>query len=167
MDLCRSPLRAGSPFPKVQWFSWTQSPLIFKTRHFGGSPFHCWTQGWGFLMWAHSLHSLRESFGIPPDCGSPFLGWGLRWDHVSALLLTQMHLFYPCCRSTLHLVLRSFLEENYSIYSFKFVVSWKEVSSGSSYAAILNPVSLSLSFIIMFHGPCMLSQKARFPSFYN
>lgn len=68
--------------------------------------------------------------------GLPHLEWGPGQGCVSvSLILLSCVLFW--CGGAVHLILRSFSEENYSIHS---CCLWEQVSLGSSYSAILKPL---------------------------
>lgn len=115
-------LRVCSPFPTVLCFSrlnlrWFLKPdtlgLIFPVPDpRSGVP----NVGHdSFTLWGRVSY-----FWIPSGCESSHLGWAC----VSAFptYLSASLLFF-CCGGTVHLALRSFSEENYSICSFIFVVS--------------------------------------------
>lgn len=62
--VCMSPLRADSPYPIALWFSWTQAPLVFKSRHCGDSSHWCRSQELRCLMWGTNPSLLMKKLHI-------------------------------------------------------------------------------------------------------
>ena len=58
------PLSLGSLVPRVSWFSWTQSPLVFRDENLGFSSLLWSIQALGTLIWSTNLLLLRENFCI-------------------------------------------------------------------------------------------------------
>lgn len=91
---------------------------------------------------------------ILPNCGPLHQGWGKTISLV--LLPLSCDLSILCCVGAVLLVFRSFSEGIHPCATVDLVYLWEEVSSGSSYAAILSLLSpfhsMRFIFISVFCG---------------
>ena len=98
----------------------------------------------GYSPWGRKESDMTEQLSTAPNCGSLFLGWSPGRDCVSASVSQCVSIF--CCQGTVYLVLRSFSGKDHPHVAVSLLCPLEEVSSGSSYATILNPSSQSNTF---------------------
>ena len=99
-------------------------------------------KNWGAQCRVWTLHSSEAALGFefPPDYRSPCQGWELQWDCVSAFLPASM--WFPSGLPHVKGLLRQFLgfcsEEIVLYTAVDTLCPWQEVSSRSSYVAVLS-----------------------------
>lgn len=127
------PCNLGFPRHSPHWFS--------KTGVLGACLSRADSKGWGFWCRALIPHSSGKitpslwSFTAVDSCG-----WGIFSPLVCLyvfLPLNSMQSFTLCFRDSVHPIFR-FLLEGIIPYVVDVLCSWEEVSSGSSFASILN-----------------------------
>ena len=102
--------------------------------------------GSGCLVWSLNPSLLKEkiwTFVIPPDCGSLQPGCGFLLGETSLCLSSpsQCCPFTLCCGGSVPPAFGFLYEGIIPYVVVDLLCLWKEVSSGSSYATILNPPS--------------------------